>query len=312
MSKQIKADIFLLFITMIWGVSFVLIKDIIEEIPSFAYLTVRFALAFFILSVVFINQLKKINFKVIVRGFIIALMLFLGMSFQITGLKYTTASNSAFITGLNVVIVPIVSALLLKKKPEISSIAGVLLAGCGIFILSGGINFKFNIGDILTLFCAVCFAMQIIFVDRFTDEENAIGLGVLQIGFTALLSAGMWLKEGIKPFAISRELIITLIITSIFGTALAYVGQVMVQRFTSPTHTALIFTGEPVFGLLAALFIPDSTGATEVLTMRTALGCILVLLGMLISEFDIKIKNLFYKIKKIILYARRVCLHNRN
>jgi len=310
MSKQLKADIFLLFITIIWGVSFVLIKDIIEEIPSFAYLTIRFALAFLILSVVYRKHFRKMSRKTIGRGFIIALMLFLGMSFQITGLKYTTASNSALITGFNVILVPVISGLFLKKKPEISSIAGVLMAGCGIFILSGGINLKFNIGDVLTLICAVGFAMQIIFVDMFANEENAIGLGVLQIGFTALLSAGMWLKEGIEPFAISRELVITLVITSILGTALAYVGQVIVQRFTSPTHTALIFTAEPVFGLIAALFIPDSNGVTETLTMRTVFGCILVLLGMLASEFDIKIKNMFYKIKKIILYARREYLQD--
>ena len=310
MSKQLKADIFLLFITIIWGVSFVLIKDIIEEIPSFAYLTIRFALAFLILSVVYRKHFRKMSRKTIGRGFIIALMLFLGMSFQITGLKYTTASNSALIMGFNVILVPVISGLFLKKKPEISSIAGVLMAGCGIFILSGGINLKFNIGDVLTLICAVGFAMQIIFVDMFANEENAIGLGVLQIGFTALLSAGMWLKEGIEPFAISRELVITLVITSILGTALAYVGQVIVQRFTSPTHTALIFTAEPVFGLIAALFIPDSNGVTETLTMRTVFGCILVLLGMLASEFDIKIKNMFYKIKKIILYARREYLQD--
>jgi len=310
MSKQLKADIFLLFITIIWGVSFVLIKDIIEEIPSFAYLTIRFALAFLILSVVYRKHFRKMSRKTIGRGFIIALMLFLGMSFQITGLKYTTASNSALIMGFNVILVPVISGLFLKKKPEISSIAGVLMAGCGIFILSGGINLKFNIGDVLTLICAVGFAMQIIFVDMFANEENAIGLGVLQIGFTALLSAGMWLKEGIEPFAISRELVITLVITSILGTALAYVGQVIVQRFTSPTHTALIFTAEPVFGLIAALFIPDSNGVTETLTMRTVFGCILVPLGMLASEFDIKIKNMFYKIKKIILYARREYLQD--
>lgn len=106
MSKQIKADLFLLLITAIWGASFTLMKNVLEVIPSFAYLSLRFIIATIVLVVIYYKNLRTASKKVIVYGCIIGLMLFGGMALQVSGLYYTTASNSAFITGLNVVMVP--------------------------------------------------------------------------------------------------------------------------------------------------------------------------------------------------------------
>lgn len=287
MSKRLRADLLLLLITAIWGASFTLMKNVLEHIPSFAYLSLRFLIASIILSIVFWKSIRNLNKKIFLYGSIIGLLLFGGMALQVSGLYYTTASNSAFITGLNVVMVPIVSAILLKKKPDVSSVIGVCLAFLGLFFLSGGLNFKFNIGDILTLLCALCFTFQIIFIDKYTQNNDPILIALVQIGFVTLPSFLFWGGTGFQGFEMSTTVITTLLITGVLGTALAFAGQTIVQRNTTPTHTALIFSAEPLFGAIFAMLIPNSLGVTEALGVTASIGCALILGGMIISEFKI-------------------------
>ncbi|MCX7922638.1 MAG: DMT family transporter [Clostridia bacterium] len=287
MSKQFKADLLLLVIAMVWGSSFTLMKNILDDIPPFAFLSLRFAIAAVVLVIIFYKKLKLITPKALMYGFILGTILFGGMALQVNGLKYTTASNSAFITGLSLVMVPLVSAVFLRKKPGMTSVIGVVLAAVGLFFLTGislG-DFNLNKGDLLTLLCAMCFTFHIIFVDRFTTKEDATVLAILQVVFAALMSTAEWGRSGFAAFEFNMPVVGTLLVTGVLGTALAYTGQVMVQKFTSPTHTALIFTAEPVFGAIFALLIPNSQGFTEHLALNTVIGCIMILLGMLVSEF---------------------------
>ncbi len=287
MSKQIKADILLLLITVIWGTSFPLMKNVLDYIPSFAYLSLRFIIATVVLLVVFHKKLKLMNKAALIYGSLIGLMLFGAMALQVSGLYFTTASNSAFITGLNVVMVPVVSAVFLRKKPGAASTIGVLMAFGGLFFLSGGLDFKFNFGDLLTLLCAVCVTFQIILIDKFTNDQDAALLSVIQVGSVAVFSLITWTGVGYKSFEFNWTVAITLFITGVLGTALAFAGQTIVQKNTSPTHTALIFTAEPVFGALFALIIPNSQGMVESLKLNTVAGCGLILAGMLISELKL-------------------------
>lgn len=284
MTKQLKADLVLLSITLIWGASFTLMKNVLDHIPSFAYLSLRFIIAASILSIIYHKRMTKLKFKTVLYGCIIGLMLFGGMALQVSGLYFTTASNSAFITGLNVMIVPVMSAAALKKNPGLFSIIGVFLAFGGLFFLSGGLEFHFNIGDFLTLLCAFCWSFQIIFIDKFTNREDSVQLAVVQITFAALLNSAVWMGMNYEPIAMDWTVIITLLITGVLGTAFAFAGQTIAQRYTSPTRTALILTAEPVFGAVFALLIPNSQGVTETLKLNTVLGCALILAGMLIAE----------------------------
>lgn len=285
MTKQLKADLLLLLVTAIWGASFTLMKNVLEKMPAFAYLSFRFLLASLILLIVLRKSLCHINRKTILYGALIGLMLFGGMALQVSGLYYTTASNSAFITGLSVVMVPAITAIFMKRKPDAASIMGVTLAFGGLFFLSGGLRFHFNFGDLLTLFCAGCFALQIIFIDRFTENQSPELLAVFQITFAAILFSGVWLVVDYKPIVFNITIITTLLITGVLGTAVAFSIQTVVQRFTSPTHTVLIFTAEPVFGALFAVLIPNSKGITESLSYNSIIGCMLILIGMLFAEF---------------------------
>jgi drug/metabolite transporter (DMT)-like permease len=292
MTKQIKADLSLLAITAIWGSSFALMKNVLDYMPSFAYLALRFLIAAAVMVAIFHREFRNLNKKVLLYGCILGLMLFGGMALQVTGLYFTTASNSAFITGLNVIMVPVISALVLRKKPDIASVIGVILAFAGLFFLTGGLDFRFNIGDFLTLLCALCFALQIIFIDKFTGDQDASLLAVLQIGFAALLYTAVWLFLDFEPIEFKMPVVTTLLITGVLGTALAFTVQTLVQRMTSPTHTALILTAEPVFGAVFALLIPNSVGVTETLKMSTIAGCALILFGMLVCELKPGMRNM--------------------
>jgi drug/metabolite transporter (DMT)-like permease len=284
MSKQIKADLSLLAVTTVWGSSFVLMRNVLEHIPSFAYLSLRFIIATLVLVLLYYKKLKLINRRVLLYGLFLGVLLAGGMALQVIGLYYTTASNSAFITAMTVVFVPIISSYMLRKKPDSNSIMGVIMAVLGLYFITGGINFKFNKGDFLTLLCAICFSFQIIYIDKYTEKYDPLLLSILQIGFASIIYTVIWLTIDYKPIELNVTVIYTLLITGVLCTALAFTVQTVAQRNTSPTHTVLIFTVEPVFGLLFALIIPDSSGVTETLTLNTVIGSILILSGMLISE----------------------------
>jgi drug/metabolite transporter (DMT)-like permease len=285
MSKKSIADLTLLAITIFWGASFPLMKNILEYIPAYAYITIRFFLAAAVLTVIFHKDLKKINKQVIKYGSIIGLCMFAGTSLQVVGLYTTSASNSAFITGLNVLIVPVIAAVMLKKKPDKASLFGIMIAFTGLFFLSGGVDFNFNIGDFLTFLCAICWAFQIIFIDKFARLADTRLLALVQVLFVGMAGLGLWiLFDAGKPMTINGAAITILLITAVFGTALAFAGQTIAQKHTTPVHTSLILTAEPVFALIFTLIIPNVYGATERLTLTKAIGCLLILAGMLVSE----------------------------
>lgn len=289
MTRQLKADLAILGITVVWGSSFIIMKNITEDIPPYAYLALRFLVAAIILIAVFHRQLKSINLRSIWSGSLVGLTLYAGMMLQVTGLKTTSASNSAFITGLNVIMVPIISVLLLKKKPPINALFGVVLASLGLFVLKG-FSGNWTIGDTLTLLCALCFALQIIFIDKFASDVNIYYLAIVQIASAAIFYIITWIcadmASAAAPFVIDSKIILTVLYTGALGTALGFGVQTIAQKYTTPTRTALIITCEPVFGALFALIIPDVYGKTEVMTIRMILGCLLILSGMLITELD--------------------------
>ncbi|MCL1865747.1 MAG: DMT family transporter [Spirochaetes bacterium] len=282
MKKQIIADILLLIVVIFWGYSFVAVKDALVYISPFNFLAYRFTISFLILIVIFNKRLAKLNKETIIHGIIIGTFLFFAYAFQTVGLQYTTASNGGFITGFSVVLVPVFSVLFIKSKPSTESIIGVIFASIGLYLLTYNNDFEINKGDILILFCAVAVAFHILTVDRYTVKNDSILLTVVQIGvvtFFSLLSAGILETPALPKGPGVWEAII---ITSIFATVGAYLIQNIAQRFTSPTHTALIFSGEPVFaGIFGYLLL------NERLNDGAIFGCFLILSGMIISELKI-------------------------
>lgn len=281
-TRQVKANLALLAVAFVWGATFVVVQDALADITPHYFNAIRFTLAFAFLAAVYRSKFKNIRRPTIRAGILIGLILFSGYAFQTVGLKYTTASNSGFITGLAVVLVPLITALTLRRLPTIPVILGVTSAtiGLGLLSLSQGID-RLNTGDVLTFFCALSFGLHIVMVGKYAPRHDPVLLALIQIATVAAASLvlGAFTEAVPQPQSFSRPVWLALIITAIPATALAFLIQNTVQKFTTPTHTAIIFTTEPVFAALTAF-----AASGEVLSTRQLAGCVLILAGMLVTE----------------------------
>lgn len=280
MKKQLKADLALLMVTVVWGSTFVITKNALQDVPTYNFLAIRFLLAFLFSSLIFYRNLKNTNRETLLYGIIIGVVLFSGYAFQTVGLNYTTASKSGFITGFSVVIVPFISALLLKQAPKPPVVIGVLLAIVGLGLMTLNSSLIPNIGDFYTLLCAFGFALHIILVGKYTGKVDSICLAIIQIGVVGILS--LIFSLSIESFLIpkSAEIWIGIFVTGILATSGAYIVQNTMQKFTSATHTALIYTAEPVFSAIFAYILLG-----EVMTLKGIIGSLFILAGMLLAEF---------------------------
>ncbi len=274
------ADFSLLLITFVWGSTFVIVKWAIEDLPPFPFLAIRFGLAFFSLLPFLYFQKAHISKGTLLKGVALGGLLFSGYAWQTVGLQYTTASNAGFITGLSVVFVPALVTITTRKLPSPGLILGILCALGGLAFLSLGDRLQLNKGDLMVLVCALSFALHIFFVGRYAPQTNATVLASVQILTVSVLSgfSSMFSPQTMLHF--STNVWVALLVTAIPATSLAFFVQTKMQQFTTPTHTALIFSMEPVFAAVYAFFF-----AGEILTLRGLLGAGLVLVGMLIAEF---------------------------
>ncbi len=286
MKKQILADLALFAVVIVWGYTFVAIKNALADITPFNFIFIRFTISALFLILIFRKRLRNLDRITFKSGVLIGIFLFLAYAFQTVGLKYTTASNAGFITGFSVVLVPLFSALFIKSMPRKESIAGVVLAVAGLFLLSYSDTSVFTKGDLLVLFCAVAVAFHIISVGYYTVKTDSVLLTVVQIATVAVFSffCTIAVEEPVLPD--TAVVWSAILVTSIFATVGAYLIQNLMQRFTSPTHTALIFAGEPVFaGIFGFILLGERLGSGAVA------GCFLILLGMIVSEIRIKSKQ---------------------
>ena len=279
--KGIQAEIYLLIIVIIWGSTFALIKGVIELIPPYTYLTYRFLLAVLILVVIFWKRLKKFNIMILKKGSLIGIFLFLAYTLQTVGIKYTTATKAGFITGLSVVLVPIISHFFIKEKINRNSVIGVVLAFAGLWFLNYSSSLSFNLGDFLVLLCAFCFAMHIISVGLFSKKLDYVLLAITQITVVFVLSLLMALifERPAINLSYSSDIWWSIVITGIFATALAFYMQNRFQRYSTATKTAIIFSGEPIFAaMFAYLLLGEKVG------LVAWAGGLLIIFGMIVSQ----------------------------
>ncbi len=284
--RQLFADVSLLLVALIWGATFIMVKEAVSQIGVFTFLALRFLFAALVLTLIFWPRLRASSPRELLAGALVGLFLFGGYSLQTIGLKYTSVSKAGFITGLSVVIVPLLSTLLLRKKPNLNALAGVLLAtmGLGLLTLRG---LSMARGDLWVLGGAVAFALHIVALGRFAPQMKTGSLATIQVATVALLSAPLaWAMERSPP-QMSHRLWFAIFFTGIMATSLAFLAQSKAQRFTSPTHTALIFATEPVFAALFGYLLLQ-----ERLGWRGLLGCALILSGMAVGEIGVFNKKL--------------------
>lgn len=304
MKKSTLADLSLLAVTFVWGTTFVLVQNAVNILPPHTFNAIRFFMASVFLFLLIIGfyreQFHKVSGKMLLSGIILGIWLYCGYAFQTIGLLYTTSSKAGFITGLSVVMVPLFALLLLKQRPKWPAVVGVSAAAVGLYLLTLSDSLTINRGDFLVLLCAVSFALQIIFTGKYAPNYPSMALSLIQISTVSVLSAisALMMEDWHKAFdhhtLLQPAVIWALLITAIPATALAFLAQTICQKFTTPTHVALIFSMEPVFAAFASFFWTN-----EVLGFRAFSGCILIFIGMILSELQPEQLFLSLRNKKI-------------
>lgn len=256
-------------------------KGALEDVSPVLFLALRFSIAAVVLGFVYVRRHGgTIRGREWVGGIFTGLFLYTGYVFQTVGLRYTTAAKSGFITGLYIVLVPFLMAIVYRKVPQISEIIGAAAATFGLVLLTWtGEALQVSGGDLLTVGCAIAFAFHILMLGRYSRRMDHEWLALVQIGTCAVAALStFWVME--RPYLRpSGRVWIAVGITSLLATALAFSLQTWAQRFTSPVRTALIFALEPVFAWVTAFLL-----ANEVLTRRAAVGALLILAGILLVE----------------------------
>lgn len=283
-----QADLALAGISFLWGATFVFIKGALDDVSVVLFLALRFSLATAALYLVF-RALGRIpqppDRDAWTGGALAGVCLFAGYLLQTWGLRETTPAKAGFLTGLYVPLVPLLGALVYRTAPRLLEVTGVLLAFLGMALLTvpangwqgqlGGIGR----GDLLVAGCAIPYAGQILVLDRFSRRTRPGWLAIVQVGVCGLLALASfgWLET--PSIRWTPAVLVTLMVTALLATAVAFAVQSWAQQYTTPGHAAIVFALEPVFAWLVSYAVLG-----EVLTIRGMWGAGLILAGILVVE----------------------------
>jgi len=285
-SRSIKAHLLLVLVTFAWGVTFVAIKNALVSVSPLVFNALRMASASVALLLIFRNELKELNKDTALGGMLLGVFLWTGYSFQTVGLKFTTPSKSAFITGMFVVVVPLIIAMSGRRLPNRWTLVGVVCAFVGLYLMTivptsakgGQLWGTVSRGDLLTLGCPISFALHIFTQSKLLKRYPFKPLAVMQI-LTATVLMVITISLETPRLVLTGQAVFAILFTGLICTAAAFSIQAWAQQFTPPTHTALIFVLEPVFaGLTSYVLLGEHLGA------RGTIGAMLILSGILVSE----------------------------
>ncbi len=291
-----KSDLILFLVAFIWGVAFVAQRSGMEHVGPFTFNGLRFLLASITLLPFLIFSEKesdkgkgqskqKEKSQLIKFGFISSFFLFAGISFQQVGLVYTTAGKAGFITGLYVVIIPVVGFIFKLHKTSIYTWTGAILAAVGMYFLSVTSQFTIGFGDFLVLICSFCFAGHVLVIARFANNHKAIHLSFIQSIIVSIVSMTIaFTFEDVNIKGILNAAL-PIFYGGFFSSAIAYSLQIYAQKKSHPAHASIIMSFETVFAAIAGWIILN-----EILSSRALVGCGLILVGILISQIN-KLNN---------------------
>lgn len=284
----------LLLMTILWGGTFVIVKESLNDISTMLFVALRFGLAGSILFLILFFKKQKIVNESILPGIFLGTLLFLGFFTQTVGLKFTSATKSGFITGSLVVMVPLFQTLIEKKFPTRGAQIGTVLVFIGILFLSNGgssinnflgeLGANFNFGDGMTLACAVFYALHVVYIDIISSKHDywiLLTTQIVTVAFFSLITSFFLAGFSIEPLHISFSsyLIFGIIYTAICATLITIGLQTKFQRVVSPTKAGIIYSFEPIFAAIFAFFLLN-----EKITNFGLVGSTLIFLGLISSE----------------------------
>ena len=254
-SPYITADAVLLGVSVFWGTSFAIVKEVLAETTPANLLFLRFGFACLLLLPIAWSRRRTWSGKFLKPGAIAGLFLFTAFLTQAWGLIYTSASRSGFITGLSVILVPLLSVVLWRRMPPRAVSLGAAMALAGLYFLTSvdqAQALPFNLGDLLTLVCAVLWAGHILALGRYSPDADFFWLTFLQLA-VSLAGSFAWVSlSGELSLALSPSVYLAALYLAVTCTLIAYLGQTWAQALTAPARTAIILSMEPVFAAVFA------------------------------------------------------------
>ena len=280
-AHSLRYDALLVLITMIWGSTFLVVKYTVGLSGPFTYLAFSYGIGALTLALIFRKRLARITRAELRNGLIIGLFLFAGYALQTTGLQFTTVSKAGFITGLNVPLVPIFFLLLLRQRPALTAIAGVVLSFLGLFLLSVNNQFTLSIdpGELLIFGAAIAFALHIVNISKFSPGADATNLVIIQLLPTSILSFIILPFVHEPLFVPSTSFWVAVLLMGTVDIAFTLLIMNRVQQFVGGTRAALIYAFEPMWAALAGLLF-----AGDVLSGPAWVGCACILAGMIVGR----------------------------
>ncbi|HEY6066095.1 MAG TPA: DMT family transporter [Thermoanaerobaculia bacterium] len=292
-SMRLRADLALVLVTLVWGSSFVVVKNIVRDAPPIAFVFFRFLLAALVCLALAWSRPRTPGF--LRDGAIIGALLAGGMILQVLGQVETSASNAAFLTGLSVVLVPFAAFARTRSLPSLENAVGITLAAVGFVLLTlprgGG---PINRGDVLVFLCAIVFAFFIVEIAIRAGRHDASWLTVVQLAVVAVaagVTSAIFRAAGsaveLRPIVWEGTFLRGVLYLATIGTVGTFLTQTWAQRHMSATHAAIIFALEPVWAaLLAAWLLGERLGPAGVW------GGVLVLAGIVVSEMRLRRNSL--------------------
>ena len=281
LTPRTRAELYLFSLTIIWGSTFVLTKFILIHASPFVYVALRFAFASILFFILFYKRLKSITYRGIIKGSVLGILLFIGFVVQTIGLKYTTASKSAFITGLMVVFTPLFQLLIERKPPKIGNILGVILVAIGLYCMTSPQGSAFNIGDGLTLIGAITFGLYMVYLDMYCREFEPSHLTIVQFVSTTLLALCTIPFLETAYLDVDVNFVLVLFYLVLMPTIVALYVMAKYQQYTTPTRSAIIYSMEPPFAAIFAFLVLG-----EILGFIGIFGALIIISGLIVSELS--------------------------
>lgn len=282
-NKALKSKYYIgLFIaTVIWGFSFIVVKESTRLVPVLYLLGIRYLIASLGMAFIVISNLKKLNKEMVLEGLVLGGVLFVSQYLQTVGCKYTTAGKNAFITTIYVIVVPFLYWGIKKIKPTPQCISAAVLAMVGVAFLSLQGTLVPNIGDLLTIFAGIGLSIHIVCTDSFTENNSPIVLAALQFVFAGIISWGLIGARGYSfPMVIIEPAMIgSMLYLGVFSTMIAFGLQTICQKYLEPNISALILTMEAITGMMFSIILLNET-----FTLRILIGCAFMLGAMFLAR----------------------------
>lgn len=278
MNKQLQANFLIVLVALFWGSTYFLTKMAVAELEPFNLTALRFGTAFVITALFFFKRIRNADRTVIKYSIILGVLAVIAVLSMTFGVQYTTASNAGFLISLSVVMIPLISVVVLKKKIKAKLLLSVVLATVGIVCLTLNEQLTINKGDILCILCAASFAVQVLIMERIPKSADSVAIGALQLGITAVVN--FILSFFLENFIVPSDLKVwgVIVILGVFCTAFCYIIQIYALKNTSAIQAGIILSLEPVF---SAIFAYIFLG--ELLSKQGYIGAILLFISVILA-----------------------------